>query len=171
MLSGSISCFKAAQVLSDLKKQGAEIQVLVSPGALQFIGEATLEGLSGREIIGNDFKKGHMMSHIDLVKWCDLAIVCPATAIKINELAHGVGHGIINSLFLAFDFSKPFLIAPAMNTKMLNHPATKKSLITLKSYGVDILDTGSGQLACGDIGEGRLLEPVDIIQRIDACLA
>ena len=112
-----------------------------------------------------------MMSHIDLVKWCDLAILCPATAIKINELASGVGHGIINSLFLAFDFTKPFLIAPAMNTKMLEHPATSESLKKLKSWGVDILPTGSGELACGDVGAGRLLEPSDILERIEKCLS
>jgi len=166
MLSGSIACFKAASLVSSLVKEDANVKCLMSPSATKFIGKATLEGLTGEKVIESDFIEGEVMSHINLVKWGDLFILCPATAIKINELAQGVGSGIINSLFLAFDFKSPFFIAPAMNTQMLNHPATQSSIKKLTSYGITVLGTGSGKLACKDEGKGRLLESEEILKVI-----
>jgi len=100
------------------------------------------------------------------MKWADLIILCPATANTINKLANGIGDNLLTSLFLAFDWSKPYLIAPAMNTKMYDHPATKNSMKKLAEWGVKILPTDEGYLACGDTGKGKLLEPDEIFEQI-----
>jgi len=96
----------------------------------------------------------------------DLDIICPATANIINKLSHGIADDLISTLFLAQNFSKPYLIAPAMNKNMFSHPATQKSLQTLESWKVSILKTGHGHQACGDEGPGRLLEPEQIYSEI-----
>jgi phosphopantothenoylcysteine decarboxylase/phosphopantothenate--cysteine ligase len=170
-LTGSIACFKACSVISALVKQNHAVQVVATSDALKFVGEATLEGLTGRPVATHLYAAGRMMDHIHLNTWADLIILCPATANTLNKMAAGVGDDLVSTLFLAFDFSKPYVIAPAMNTKMLNHPATQASMQTLKGYGVKILATGSGQLACGDVGDGRLLEPEDILQHLKTFLS
>jgi phosphopantothenoylcysteine synthetase/decarboxylase len=165
-LSGSIACFKACQVISTLVQSGYEIQVVCTQSALKFVGPATLEGLTGRKVFSDIYETGQVMSHIDLAKWADLAIICPATANTINSLAHGLATDSIGSLFLAYDLKKPYLVAPAMNPQMLAHPATKAALAKLSEWGITVLDTGEGRHACGDQGEGRLLEPNQIVEAI-----
>ncbi|MEW6654066.1 MAG: bifunctional phosphopantothenoylcysteine decarboxylase/phosphopantothenate--cysteine ligase CoaBC, partial [Bacteroidota bacterium] len=113
----------------------------------------------------DSFAEGEMMSHINLVKWADLVIIAPATANTINKLASGVGDSLLTSLFLAHDRSKPYLIAPAMNTNMYKHPATKEAMNKLENWGITILPTDVGYLACGDVGEGKLLD-TDLIYEI-----
>ena len=107
-----------------------------------------------------------MMSHIELTKWADLTIVIPADANTINKFANGIADNLVTLLFIAQDFSKPYLIAPAMNTNMFKHPATQKSLKTLEKWGVKVLPTASGYLACGDEGVGKLMEPDKIYDAI-----
>lgn len=165
-ISGSIAAYKAAHVISRLMQNGCEVQTVATPSALQFIGPATLEGLTGKPVITDTFQNGHMMDHIHLARWADLVILCPATANSINKLAAGLADDFIGSLFLAYERNKPYLIAPAMNEQMLKHPATLKSLETLKSFGVEILATDSGLLACGEEGYGKLLDPDVILQKI-----
>ncbi len=166
-ITGSISAYKMCEVISTLRKGGAQVQVLASTSALKFIGKATLEGLSGRAVHTDDFTDGQMMAHIQLAKWADLFIVAPATAQTLNSLANGVGSNIIISTYLAYDLkAKPLLVAPAMNTQMLLHPTTQASLRKLYDMGVDVLPTGQGDLACGDVGAGRLLEPAQIIDHL-----
>ena len=111
-----------------------------------------------------------MMDHIHLSKWADVAIVCPASANTINRLASGLADDPIGALFLSYDLEKPYLIAPAMNHQMFKHPATQAALARLKSFGVRILPTGDGHQACGDVGEGRLAEPEQILEGIRKCL-
>jgi phosphopantothenoylcysteine synthetase/decarboxylase len=166
VLTGSIACYKSASVISMLTQNDFEVQTVCTQGALQFIGEATLEGLTGREVFKDVFKASKMMGHIDLAKWADMAIVCPATARTINSLASGTAEDPLGSLFLAFDLKKPFLIAPAMNQAMFNHPATQISMNRLKEWNIQILPVESGHQACGDIGPGRLLEPEKIYEFI-----
>ena len=166
MLSGSISCYKSAYVISKLMQNDFEVQTAVTSGALNFIGEATLEGLTGKPVFKNIYASGVMMGHIDLAKWADLAILCPATAASINGLATGTAHDPIGSLFLAYDLKKPFLLAPAMNQQMFKHPATYESLEKLKSWNVRILPVEEGHQACGDEGPGRLLNPEKIYEAI-----
>lgn len=166
-MTGSIACYKACSVLSKLVQAGHDVQVVASPSALKFVASATLEGLTGRPVVSDVFQAGHMMDHIHLVRWADLVIVAPATANFINKISLGVGDDLLTTQFLAHDFKKPFLLAPAMNTAMYQHPATQKSIQRLKEMGVKILETASGVLACGEVGWGRLLEPDLIFQEIE----
>lgn len=165
-LSGSIACFKACAVLSSLVQKGYDIEVVASPSALEFVGAATLEGLTGKKTHTGVFARGEYMNHIRLMRWADVVVLCPASANKINQLSLGLGDDLIATLFLAHDFLKPYIIAPAMNEKMYTHPATVAALERLTSFGVDVLTTAPGALACGEVGLGRLLEPSAIVERI-----
>jgi phosphopantothenoylcysteine decarboxylase/phosphopantothenate--cysteine ligase len=166
-LSGSIACFKACNVLSRLVQNDFEIEVVATRSALQFVGLATLEGLTGKPVHVEMFETGRYMNHIDLMKWADVVVLCPATANTIAKLANGSGDDLVSALFLAHDFKKPYLISPAMNVNMYNHPATRESMAKLSAWGVQILETEAGRLACGDVGEGRLLDPERIYARIE----
>jgi phosphopantothenoylcysteine decarboxylase/phosphopantothenate--cysteine ligase len=158
-MTGSIACYKACHVISRLVQAGCEVQVVASPAALQFVGNATLEGLSGRPVVSDMYARGNVMDHIHLMRWPDLILVAPATASFINKAAQGVGDDLIQTMFLAHDFTRPFMIAPAMNKSMYTHPVTQKSLESLRGMGIEVLDSASGILACGEEGWGRLLEP------------
>ena len=165
-LTGSIACYKACNVISMLVKDGHEVITSCTESALKFIGRATLEGLTRRPVYTDMFQPARALDHIDLTKWADLAIVCPATANIISKLAHGIADDCISTLFLAYDLEKPFLIAPAMNQNMYNHPATRKSIGILKEWNVNVLNTAEGRQACGDSGPGRMLEPDEIYEEI-----
>lgn len=158
LMSGSISCYKSCGIISDLVKQGINVDVAVTKSASKFIGNATLEGLTGNRVYNDSFEDGNMMTHISLIKQSDLVILCPATANMINKMAAGIGDDLVSSLFLAQDFSKPFLIAPAMNTNMYNHPTTQHSLGKLREWGAKQIGPEQGVLACGDTGMGRLAQ-------------
>ena len=158
-ITGSIAAYKSAYLISKLIQAGFEVEVVVTKSALQFIGVATLEGLIHKPIYSDVFEPGKMMSHINLTKWADLTIVVPADANTISKFANGIADNLVTSLFLAHDQKKPYLIAPAMNTAMFTHPATEESMEKLSGWGIHILPTDTGNLACGDIGEGKLLEP------------
>ncbi|MGZ3746328.1 MAG: bifunctional phosphopantothenoylcysteine decarboxylase/phosphopantothenate--cysteine ligase CoaBC [Pseudobdellovibrionaceae bacterium] len=166
LMTGSIACYKACQVISRLGQNGAEVQVVASPSALQFVGNATFEGLTGKSALSDLYAAGHLMDHIHLMRWADLIIVAPATANYINKIAQGVGDDLLTTLFLAHDFKKPFLLAPAMNTSMYSHPVTQSSIKRLREIGIEILETASGVLACGETGFGKLLEPDLILKEI-----
>lgn len=165
-LSGSIACFKACQLLSSLVKDGFEVEVVATRSALNFVGTATLEGLTGRKVHSEVFENGGHMNHIRLVRWADLILLCPATANMLNKLANGIGDDLVSTLFLAHDFKKPYLIAPAMNVSMLHHPTTQSSIAKLREWGITVLESGNGTLACGESGEGRMLEPEEILKEI-----
>ncbi|MBF0547030.1 MAG: flavoprotein [Candidatus Riflebacteria bacterium] len=169
-LTGSIACYKACIVISKLVQSGNQVRTLASEAALKFIGKATLEGLTDNAVITEMFGTRFPRAHIDLPDWADLLILCPATANTINALAAGLADNLIGSTFLANNFRKPYLIAPAMNTNMFLHPATQESLKKLEAWGVRILPTDEGRLACGTSGPGRLLEPEKILLEIMKCL-
>jgi phosphopantothenoylcysteine decarboxylase/phosphopantothenate--cysteine ligase len=164
IMTGSIACYKACHVISRLVQAGCEVQVVASTSALQFVGNATLEGLSGRPVVSDMYARGNVMDHIHLMRWPDVILVAPGTASFINKAAQGTGDDLIQTMFLAHDFTRPFLVAPAMNKSMYTHPVTQKSLETLKGMGIQVLDSASGILACGEEGWGRLLEPDLILQ-------
>lgn len=166
MLSGSIACFKACELISQLVQKGFKVKTVATKSAFQFIGPATLEGLTNEAVISDNFEVGKMMSHIDLARWADLILVCPATAHTINAMASGSGGDIITDIFLSNNFLKPFWVAPAMNVQMLSHPATQENIKKLKGWGTTILETESGNLACGEQGAGRLLAPSVIFEKI-----
>ncbi len=167
-LSGSIAAFKACQVISQLVKQKYEVQVVCTPSTFEFIGKATLEGLTKKSVLSSSFEQGQAMAHIDLARWADLIVLCPATANTINSLASGTGAGLIGDLFLANNFQKPFWIVPAMNTQMYLHPATHESIKKLQGWGCRVMQTQNGSLACGEYGEGRMLEPEDLLKEISS---
>jgi phosphopantothenoylcysteine decarboxylase/phosphopantothenate--cysteine ligase len=165
-ISGSIAAYKSAYLLSKFVQNNFEVQVVTTPSALEFIGKATIEGLSGKPVLVDQYEDGKMMNHIDLIKWADLIILCPASANTINKMANGIGDNLVTSLFIAYDFNKPYLVAPAMNVSMYNHPVTQNSLSKLKKFGITILPTDTGYLACGDYGEGKLIDPDYIFNEI-----
>lgn len=163
LLTGSIACFKACELISRLAKRGIAVQTVASAGALRFVGAATLEGLTGRPPFTDLYESGRAMDHINLARWADAAIVCPATANSLNRLAAGLADDAAGALFLAWELDqKPWLIAPAMNATMWDHPATRASRQKLAEHGARLLPVGDGRLACGETGEGRLLEVADI---------
>ncbi len=166
LMTGSIACYKACQVISRLVQNKCEVHVVASAAALKFIGAATLEGLSGRPVLSDMYAAGSAMEHIHAMRWADIIVVAPATASFINKAAQGIGDDLIQTLLLAHDFRKPLLIAPAMNTSMYAHPITQKSLQTLRDLGLKILEPASGVLACGEEGAGKLIDPEDILAAI-----
>ena len=162
-LTGSIACFKACDLISRLTKRGFSVQTVASAGALRFVGAATLEGLTGRIPFTDLYAAGQTMDHIHLARWADVALLCPATANSMNRLAAGLADDPIGALFLAWEIaSKPYLIAPAMNAAMWDHPATRASHERLIAFGARLLPVGDGRLACGEHGEGRLAEVAEI---------
>ena len=166
-MTGSIACFKACALISKLVQAGHHVKVVASPSALKFVGAATLEGLTGEKVHTDLWEAGDAMAHIHLMRWADLITVVPASAHFINRIAQGVGDDLLTTLFLAHDFKKPYLIAPAMNTSMYLHPATQRSIARLKEMGVEILEAASGVLACGEVGYGRLLETGPLQEEIE----
>ncbi len=167
MLSASIACFKACRVISALVKQGHSVQTALTPRALQFIGPATLQGLTGRPVYADMFAPRQSgTEHISLSKWADITVLCPASADVLNKMAAGVADDCVTTLFLAHNFAKPFLVVPAMNKQMFLHPATQASIEKLRSWGVQVLQPQTGRLACGEDGPGRMPEADDVLQRI-----
>ena len=164
-LTGSIACFKACELVSRLAKRGIAVQTVASAGALRFVGTSTLEGLTGRAPFTDLHEAGRTMDHIRLARWADVALLCPATANSMNRLAAGLADDAIGALFLAWEpAKKPYLVAPAMNATMWEHPATRDARERLARFGARILPVGDGRLACGEQGEGRLLE-VDELEK------
>ena len=165
-LSGSIACYKACFAISRLVQAGYEVETIATKSALEFVGIATLEGLTGKVVHTDTYAPGGMMNHIHLARWADLIILAPATANTLAKMANGIGDDLVTTVFLAHDFEKPYLVAPAMNTQMLRHPATRESIQKLKDWGVEFLESGTGSLACGETGEGRLIEPDQLVEEI-----
>ena len=160
-ITGSISCYKAAEFASLLVKNGNDVKVVATEAALRFVGKATFEGLTKNKVYTDMWSNEQdPIAHITLAqKWADAIFVYPASADVINKFAAGIADNLLGALFLANNFAKPFVVAPAMNSNMLLHPATQKSLQTLRDWGAKILEPGKGHLACGDDGVGRLPEP------------
>jgi phosphopantothenoylcysteine decarboxylase/phosphopantothenate--cysteine ligase len=165
-VTGSIAAFKAAALASLLTQDGFEVQCVASEGGLRFIGEPTLEGLTGRAVLTDMFERGRALEHISLVDWADLLLVYPATANHISRLRAGLADDLIGTLFLANNFRKPYWLAPAMNSHMFEHPAIREALATLEDWGCRVLPTGEGRMACGTVGYGRLLEPEAVARLI-----
>jgi phosphopantothenoylcysteine decarboxylase/phosphopantothenate--cysteine ligase len=168
MMSGSIACAKATGLVSAWVKTGHEVEVACTRSVANFVGHATLEGFSGRPVLGDAFESGRVMDHIHLAQWADLVVIAPATSNLVNKLANGIADDAVSSLWQAvWGRGKPMIIVPAMNTQMWEYPATRESLVKLQSWGVHILQPANGSLACGEQGAGRMLEVDDILQQVD----
>lgn len=165
-VTGSIAAYKACTVVSALVQDGHEVRVTTSTSALQFIGAATWEGLTGQPPASDLFAHGQAMDHIELARWADLIVVCPCTAHTLNKLSAGLADDLISSIFLANNFKKKCLLFPAMNSEMYLNPITQQSIAKLRELGVFIAPTLSGHLACGEVGPGRLLDTETILSQI-----
>ncbi len=170
ILTGSIACYKACDAISQLVQRGHSVRTVATKAALQFVGTSTLEGLTRAKVATDIFAPGEALDHIDLERWSDLTIVCPATANTLNRMAAGMGDDLAGALLLAHDWKKPLLVAPAMNPLMWSHPATVASVERLRGWGVRFVQPGAGRTACGEVGEGRLAEPEQIVRAIEAAV-
>ena len=172
-VTGSISAYKAADLTSQLTKLGHQVKVLMTPAATAFITPLTLQVLSKQavlvEVMTEEDPK--QIQHIDLGKEADLFLVAPASANIIAKLAHGFADNIVTSTALALPSEVKKFLAPAMNTKMLDHPATQNNLETLKSYGYQIIPPREALLACGDQGSGALASIETILTTIQESLS
>ena len=172
-VTGSISAYKAADLTSQLTKLGHQVKILMTPAATAFITPLTLQVLSKQavlvEVMTEDDPK--QIQHIDLGKEADLFLVAPASANTIAKLAHGFADTIVTSTALALPSDVKKFLAPAMNTKMLDHPATQNNLETLKSYGYQIIPPREALLACGDQGSGALASIETILTIIQESLS
>lgn len=172
LLSGSIAAYKTCTVISRLVQAGVTVQTAATPAALRFVGAATLEGLSGRPVFSDLWEEGRALDHIELARNARLALLCPATANTLNRLAAGLADDPVGALFLAWELDqKPWWVAPAMNHRMWQHPATTASLEKLRGWGVRVLDPIDGPHACGEDGAGRLMEPEAIVTEVLKVLA
>lgn len=171
--SGSISCYKSCALISLLTKENHSVKVVASENALKFVGRASFEGLSRNRLYTDMFSNdGEPIAHITLPqKWADLIIAYPASADTINKLAAGIADNLFGAICLANNYKKPLLIAPAMNMQMLAHPSVQESIEKLRRQGAHILPCGEGQLACGAVGTGRLLEPEEALSYIHGALS
>ena len=165
-VTGSIAAYKAAYLLRGLIKLGAEVQVVMSPSAKEFISPLTLSTLSGRPVLIDFFTRndGQWNNHVDLGMWADLLLVAPATASTMGKMANGICDNLLVTTYLSAKC--PVMIAPAMDLDMYKHPANQRNLHLLESHGNMIIDPASGELASGLIGQGRMEEPELIIERI-----
>jgi phosphopantothenoylcysteine decarboxylase / phosphopantothenate---cysteine ligase len=169
-VTGGIGAYKAVEVVRGLQKRGHEVAAIMTRSARRFVGEVTFEAITRRPVITDQYARGANASieHIALATDISLLLVAPATANIIGKFAHGIADDFLSSLYLAT--RAPVLMAPAMNTNMLEHEAVRRNLATLTASGVRFVDPGQGFLACGWIGKGRLAEPDDIVTAADLLL-
>jgi len=162
-VTGGIAVYKGAALTSKLTQAGAEVKVILSESAAKFVTPLTFQALSRSEVYTDTFDEKHpdKIAHIHLADWADLIIVAPATANIIGKLANGIADDMISTTLLAA--VAPIWIAPAMNVHMYNHPAVRKNMETLRSFGYDFIEPAEGYLACGYTGKGRLEEPETIV--------
>lgn len=163
-VTGGIAVYKGAALTSKLTQAGADVKVILSESAAKFVTPLTFQALSRSEVYTDTFdeKNPENIAHIHLADWADLIIVAPATANIIGKLANGIADNMISTTLLAA--TAPVWIAPAMNVHMYSHPAVKKNMETLRSFGYDFIEPGEGYLACGYTGKGRLEEPETIVE-------
>ncbi|KNH22736.1 phosphopantothenoylcysteine decarboxylase [Priestia megaterium] len=165
-VSGGIAVYKAAALTSKLVQAGAEVKVMMTASACEFVTPLTFQALSRNPVYTDTFdeKDPSVIAHIDLADWPDLILVAPATANMIGKIANGLADDMISTTLLAA--TAPVWIAPAMNVHMYDHPAVKKNMNTLSSFGYSFVEPGEGYLACGYVGKGRLEEPETIVSLI-----
>ena len=169
-VTGSIAAYKAADIVSRLKKLHIDVRVILTEGGAQFITPLTLETLSGAPVYMNQFSRetAYDIEHISLAKRAEVFVVAPATANFIGKAANGIADDLLSTTFLAT--RAPVLIAPAMNSAMLTHPAVAANVQTLRERGVEFIEPDEGLLACGDVGKGRLAPVEDIVRCIEGML-
>jgi phosphopantothenoylcysteine decarboxylase/phosphopantothenate--cysteine ligase len=170
-VTGGIGAYKAVEVCRGLQKRGHEVVAVMTRSATRFVGPLTFEAITRRPVITSQWKAGTNadIEHIAIADGIALLLVAPCTANVVGKFAHGIADDFLSSLYLAT--KAPVLLAPAMNTNMLAHPAVRENLQTLVARGVRFVEPGEGYLACGWIGKGRLAEPEDIVAAADRMLS
>ncbi|MCB1802472.1 MAG: bifunctional phosphopantothenoylcysteine decarboxylase/phosphopantothenate--cysteine ligase CoaBC [Gammaproteobacteria bacterium] len=165
-ITAGIAAYKGAELARLLVRAGAEVQVVMTPAATEFIGPLTLQAITAREVRTTLFDTAHeaAMGHIELARWADLILVAPATADTMAQLAAGTARDLLTTLCLASD--APLYLAPAMNQAMWQHPATRDNVTRLVERDVALLGPAAGEQACGDVGPGRMLEPAEILDAV-----
>ena len=166
-VTGGIAAYKVVEVASLLKKSGANVKIIMTKHATEFVTPKTFQEITNNavsvEMFGDTANFIHV-EHISLAEWADFMLIAPATANFLAKMAHGIADDLLTTTILAFD--KKILVCPAMNTKMYENPATQANLAVLKARGVEILEPNAGILACGTVGKGRLPEPEEIFAEI-----
>ena len=166
-ITGGIAAYKSAMLLRLLVKAGAEVQVVMTPNAKEFITPVTLSTLSGKPVISEFFtaNTGEWHSHVDLGLWADAMVIAPATASTIGKMANGVADNMLVTTYLSS--KAPVFVAPAMDLDMMAHPSTTRNLALLRSYGNHIIEARAGELASHLTGKGRMEEPERIVEVLD----
>lgn len=164
-VTGGIAAYKSADLVRRLQEQGADVRVVMTRSAAEFITPMTFEALSGHPVHVGMFESGTgAMEHIELARWADTILVAPASANTLARLAHGMADDLLSTIVLASE--APLSLAPAMNQQMWHHPAVQANVTTLRQRGVNIFGPASGSQACGEIGEGRMLEPQQLVEAL-----
>ena len=166
-ITGSIAAYKSALLTRLFIKQGAEVQIVITPAGKEFITPVTLSALSGRSVISEFFatSDGTWHSHVDLGLWADLMIIAPATASTLGKMANGIADNILITTYLSM--KAPVFVAPAMDLDMFRHVTTQRNIQSLIDNGVHIIDPGTGELASHLEGKGRMEEPENIVAIIE----
>ena len=167
-ITGSIAAYKSAYLLRSLVKEGAEVQVIMTPAAKNFITPVTMAALSGKPVLGSFFENsdGSWHSHVDLGLWADLMLVAPASANTMGKMVNGIADNLLVTTYLSAKC--PVFVAPAMDLDMYKHPSTQQNINKLKEFGAHIIDPGSGELASGLVGKGRMEEPDRIVEMLQS---
>ena len=165
-VTGGIAAYKIANLASMLKKQGANVKVIMTENACQFITPMTFETLTAQKVYTDTFDRNFefKVDHIELGKWADVFLIAPATANVIGKLANGIADDMLTTTALAMRC--PILVSPAMNTTMFENKVVKHNIMKLRTYGMDIIMPASGHLACGDSGAGKMPEPEMLLEYI-----
>ena len=167
-ITGSIAAYKSADLASQLTKLGHEVHIVMTKAATEFITPLTLQVISKQPVLISleDEKNSWKPGHIDLADNADLFLVAPASADTLGQFANGLAPDPLSAIYLALPYKTLKFVAPAMNGKMWNHPATQRNLLQLRDDGVNVIDPAKGELACGYQGIGRLAELEDILEAI-----
>lgn len=168
-VSGGIAAYKSCELLRLLQKKGAEVRVCMTEAATQFVAPLTFASLSKCPVyLKNGAPEARPFQHIDFPRWADLYLVVPATANVIGKFAFGIADDPVSLCFMSCDC--PRFVAPAMNVAMYNSPAVKRNLEMLRGFEMThVLESPAGFLACGEVGQGRLLEPAQIVEYLERC--
>ena len=170
-ISGGIAAYKTPELIRLFVKAGAEVKVITTEHALEFVTRLTLQTVSKNAVYSNTFEESNEYSteHIALNDWADVLLVAPATANILGKFAGGIADDALSTTYLAFE--KPVFVAPAMNCKMWAHPAVQENMEKLHNLGVRFIESTEGELACGDVGKGRMEEPIVIFRLISEFFA
>jgi len=166
-VTGGIAAFKSAELLRGLQQAGMDVRVIMTRTATQFVGPMTFETLSGAPVRldqVSELRSDSGITHVEDSQEADIMVVAPATANTLAKMANGIADNLLTSMVLAF--GKTLVVAPAMNTNMWEHPSTQNNVAVLREHGVFVVEPGSGELACGEYGSGRMAEPDSIVAEV-----